>query len=269
MLYCRQRAQCKATSPCIVCQRILVCAPRLWGLMATFIIDCPRCRAKVGVEQTGSAERRGQDEDGDLYAEKIVVGLCPSCSTPLAGHTQQTHFQNWHDQYDQWSDVIRVHPNPPKTFSSYRIPRTVTHSLLEADRTLQAGAYIATCVMFGRAFEALCRDILEKTSPGTETKRLMLGAGIKALKEKNIIDQRLYDWGQQVQAFRNLAAHGEDFSASREDAEDLQAFVHAITEYVYDLADRYEVFKERAEERKKPRPSAAEMFGGLTFPKPD
>lgn len=171
--------------------------------MTTFIIDCPRCRAKVGVEQTGCAVRRGQDEDGDLYAEKIVVGLCPSCTTPLAGYTQQTHFEGWHDhEYDQWSDVIRVHPNPPKTFSSYRIPRTVTHSLLEADRTLQAGAYIATCVMFGRAFEGLCRDILEKMSPGTETKRMMLGAGIKALKEKNIIDQRLYDWGQQVQAFK-------------------------------------------------------------------
>jgi Domain of unknown function (DUF4145) len=234
--------------------------------MATFIIDCPRCRAKVGVVETGSAERSGVGEDGDPYAEKIVVGLCPSCSTPLAGHTQQTHFEGWHDQYNQWSDVIRVHPKPPKTFSSYRIPRTVTHSLLEADRTLQAGAYIATCVMFGRAFEALCRDILEKMSPGTTTKRMMLGAGIKALKEKNIIDQRLYDWGLQVQAFRNLAAHGEDFDASREDAEDLQAFVHAITEYVYDLADRYEVFKERAEERKKPRPSVAEMFGSLVKP---
>jgi hypothetical protein len=120
--------------------------------------------------------------------------------------------------------------------------------------------------MFGRAFEALCRDILERMAPGTATKRVMLGAGIKALKERNIIDQRLYDWGQQVQAFRNLAAHGEDFNASREDAEDLQAFVHAITEYVYDLTDRYEEFKERAEERKKPRPSAAEMFKSIIKP---
>jgi hypothetical protein len=238
--------------------------------MPTFIIDCPRCRAKVGVVETGSAERTGSDEDGDPFADKIVVGLCPSCSIPLAGYTQQTRFEGWQDhEYSQWSDVVRVYPKTPKTFSSYRIPRTVTQSLLEADRTLQAGAYIATCVMFGRAFEALCRDILQKMAPGTETKRMMLGAGIKALKEKNIIDQRLYDWGQQVQAFRNLAAHGEDFDASREDAEDLQAFVHAITEYVYDLTDRYEEFKERAEERKKPRKSVAEMFGGLTFPKPD
>jgi Domain of unknown function (DUF4145) len=172
----------------------------------------------------------------------------------------------WRHEYDQWSDVIRVHPKPPKTFSSFRIPKTVTQSLLEADRTLQAGAYIATCVMFGRAFEALCRDILVKMAPGTATKRMMLGAGIKALKEKNIIDQRLHDWGLQVQAFRNLAAHGEDFDASREDAEDLQAFVHAITEYVYDLTDRYEEFKERAEERKRPRPTIAQMFGPLLEP---
>jgi hypothetical protein len=238
--------------------------------MATFIIDCPRCRAKVGVVETGRAERSSFDEDGDPCAEKIVVGLCPSCSTPLAGYTQQTRFEGWQDhEYSEWSDVVRVHPKPPKTFSSYRIPRTVTHSLLEADRTLQAGAYTATCVMFGRAFEGLCRDILEKMAPDTATKRITLGAGIKALKEKNIIDQRLYDWGQQVQAFRNLAAHGEDFDASREDAEDLQAFVHAITEYVYDLTDRYEEFKERAEERKKPRKSVAEMFGGLIGPKPN
>ena len=88
----------------------------------------------------------------------------------------------------------------------------------------------------------------------------------QSFEEKNIIDQRLYDWGQQVQAFRNLAAHGEDFSASREDAEDLQAFVHAITEYVYDLTDRYEEFKERTEERKKPRPSTAEMFKSIIKP---
>jgi hypothetical protein len=51
--------------------------------------------------------------------------------------------------------------------------------------------------------------------------------------------------------------------------EDLQAFVYAITEYVYDLTDRYSEFKEREEEKKRPRKSVAEMFGGLTIPKTD
>jgi Domain of unknown function (DUF4145) len=79
----------------------------------------------------------------------------------------------------------------------------------------------------------------------------MLGEGIRALRDKNVIDGRLFDWSQQLQAFRNLAAHPEDIAISREDAEDLQTFVYAIVEYVYDLTDRYNEFKSRAGARAK------------------
>jgi hypothetical protein len=71
------------------------------------------------------------------------------------------------------------------------------------------------------------------------------------------------------QTLRDLAAHSEDITISREDAEDLQPFVYAITEYIYDLTDRYNEFKERAENRKKPRPSAAEMFKSVVIKPPD
>ena len=61
-----------------------------------------------------------------------------------------------------------------------------------------------------------------------------------------------------------VAAHpDDDFSFDRADIEDMQAFTYAITEYVYDLTDRYEEFKERQEERKRPRPSVAEMFASV------
>jgi uncharacterized protein YutE (UPF0331/DUF86 family) len=79
----------------------------------------------------------------------------------------------------------------------------------------------------------------------------MLGKGIKELKDRNIIDQRLYDWSQQLQAFRNIAAHPDETEISREDAEDLQSFVYAIVEYIYDLADRYDEFKDRINRLKK------------------
>ncbi len=79
----------------------------------------------------------------------------------------------------------------------------------------------------------------------------MLGEGIKKLREKGVIDDRLYAWSQQLQAFRNLAAHPTDTSIDRQDAEDLQTFVRSIVEYIYDLADRYEEFKARIEMRKK------------------
>jgi hypothetical protein len=81
----------------------------------------------------------------------------------------------------------------------------------------------------------------------------MLGEGIRQLKDKGFIDDRLYDWSQQLHAFRNAAAHPTDEPISRDDAEDLQSFVYAIIEYVYDLTDRYAEFKERMQMKAKRR----------------
>jgi len=241
--------------------------------MANFIADCPHCQAKVAVEETGRAEDCGfDDEVGEPYGWRLLIGNCPRCKTPIAAQSRQLNFAGWEgDENDVWSDPVRVHPKPPKTFSSFRIPSTVTKSLAEADIALQGNACLAACVMFGRALEALCRDVLftreEKKAirAGTSKKRLMLAEGIKQLREKDYIDNRLFDWSQHLHAFRNLAAHPDsDAAITRQDAEDLQAFVYAITEYIYDLADRYEEFKERQAERKRPRRSAAEMFASVT-----
>ena len=228
----------------------------------TFIIDCPWCKAKVAAEEKGRAERNGFDEEiGEPYAYKVFVGICPSCKSILAGESEQIGFDS---NKDIWSDVVRIYPKPPKTFSSYRIPRVVTDSLNEADRSLQAGANIAACVMLGRSLEALCRHILDSksemasdstTSSNKRKKRIMLGEGIKQLKEKKIIDDRLFEWSEQLKAFRNLAAHPEDIKISREDTEDLQTFVYAIVDYVYDLADRYEEFKRRMKKTSKRKKS--------------
>jgi len=248
--------------------------------MATFIIDCPRCKAKVGAEHKGNIDRSYFDDDaGEPFGERILIGKCPSCSLSLVGRAEQIAFRGYQgDERDAFSDVVRVYPDPPKVFTSHRIPRPLTQSLLEADRSLQASANIAACVMLGRALEALCRDVLEPKPEKAETeeaaaarqrarRRLMLSAGIKELREKKFIDDRLYDWSLSLNAVRNLAAHPEDITVSRQDAEDLQAFVYAITEYVYDLTDRYNEFKEREEEKKKPRRSASEMFASIV-PKP-
>lgn len=224
----------------------------------TFIVDCHLCKAKVAATEAGRAERFCfDDEAGQPYGKRVFVGNCPSCGIILVGQSDQINFENFDADQDRWSDVVRVFPQPPKSFSSWRIPQVVSDSLNEADRSLQAGANIAACVMLGRALEALCRDVLEpeyselKTRPAKPKKKLMLGEGIKKLRDTKVIDDRLYDWSQQLQAFRNLAAHPEDISISREDASDLQTFVNAIVEYVYDLSDRYEEFKTRAENRAK------------------
>lgn len=224
----------------------------------TFIVDCHICKAKVAAIESGQAERCYFDEDAqEPYGKRVFIGTCPSCTAILVGESDQIDFEGYNAYDNAWSDIVRVFPNPPKSFSSERIPRVVSDSLNEADRSFQAGANIAACVMLGRALEALCRDILEPNAAKAgaadtkTTKRLMLGEGIKKLRDANIIDDRLYHWSQQLHAFRNLAAHPEDISISREDVGDLQTFVNAIVEYVYDLTDRYEDFKKRADARGK------------------
>lgn len=233
----------------------------------TFIIDCPYCKAKVAAEVSGFAENSGREYDSnEPYAERLYVGKCPRCGTLLAGESHQTVFIEMGAEFDEWSDVVRLYPKPIKIFSSHRIPSVVTDSLVEGDRSLQAGAHTAACVMFGRALEAVCRDLLlpaplskrrirrrqqevsDKSS--SPIKKIMLAQGIRELKDKNLIDQRLFDWSQQLKAFRDIAAHPDDISISRRDAEDLQTFVYAIVEYIYDLTDRYEAFKRRLERRK-------------------
>jgi Domain of unknown function (DUF4145) len=225
----------------------------------TFIVECPYCKAKVGAIEEGRAVEGGLDDGGSPYANAIIVGKCPGCNCLIAGTSEQIRFEGIDDEYDRWSDAVRIYPKPAKSFPSTRTPRVLRESLIEADRAIQANANIAACVMFGRALEALCRDhLLDKhvADPATKKKTIMLGQGIKQLRDKNIIDDRLYDWSQQLQAFRNLAAHpDDDFAPSRQDTEDLQAFVYAITEYVYDLTDRYNEFKRRMAEKEKKKPA--------------
>lgn len=233
----------------------------------TFIVDCHNCRAKVAAIESGRAVRSGVDDDsGEPWGERVLLGKCPQCDSILTAHSTQIDFAGLDADYDRWTDAVRVFPRPSKAFSSYRIPRVVTETLVEADRCLQANANIAACVMFGRALEAVCQNIIEEAErpkadapvvppptpidgdKSTERRkpRINLGAGIKRLRDLKVIDDRLYDWSQQLQAFRNLAAHAADVTISRADAEDLQTFVYAIIEYIYDLADRYQEFKERA-----------------------
>lgn len=233
-----------------------------------FIIDCPYCKAKVAAEVSGIAENSGRGYySNEPYADKLYVGKCPRCETLLAGESHQTVFIEEGAEFDEWSDVVRLYPKPIKTFSSYRIPSIVIDSLVEGDRSLQGGAPTAACVMFGRALEAVCRDLLQPSRPSkgrirrrhqesitklnSPMKKIMLSQGIRELREKNLIDERLYDWSQQLKAFRDIAAHPDDISISSQDAEDLQIFVYAIVKYIYDLADRYEDFKERITRRNK------------------
>jgi len=227
---------------------------------STFVIDCPECKAKVAATEMGRAERTYVDKEiGEPVGHRLHIGSCQRCGSLLAGESEQISFDGYNADEDEWSNIVRIYPKPPKTFISNHIPHVVKESLLEADLSLEAGANIAACAMLGRALEAVCRDILDPEKKATgkrgekspRRRKIMLAEGIKKLREQKVIDDRLYEWSQQLHAFRNLAAHPEDTTISRQDSEDLQIFVYAIVDYIYDLADRYDEFKFRAEKQRK------------------
>jgi hypothetical protein len=108
--------------------------------------------------QGGKAERSYFNEyAGEPVGKRLLVGSCPSCKTLIADTSYQTGFEEVDAEYDEWSDVVRVFPQPPRTSTSHRIPNAVTQSLLKGDKSIQAGASMAACVMFGRALEAARR----------------------------------------------------------------------------------------------------------------
>ena len=69
--------------------------------------------------------------------------------------------------------------------------------------------------------------------------------GLKELHERQIIDTRLYQWGDELRKHRNLAAHASDAQFALNDAKDLHDFATAICEYVFVLTGKFESFQKR------------------------
>lgn len=102
--------------------------------------------------------------------------------------------------------------------------------------------------MAGRAVEGICRHF--------STKGSYLRGGLKELKERGIIDSRLYEWGEALRGERNRASHAEDTTISTHDAEDILSFTYAIVDYVFLLTKKFEAFKKRKAKVKSQPPNS-------------
>lgn len=103
------------------------------------------------------------------------------------------------------------------------LPLGALHEVQQA--CFKARAYSACAVMCGRALEGICRHF--------ETRSQYLGGGLKELRERSVIDGRLFEWAQALQNSRNLSAHATGQKVSKQDASDLLDFTKAICEYTF------------------------------------
>jgi hypothetical protein len=91
--------------------------------------------------------------------------------------------------------------------------------------------------MCGRAIEGICVH--------NKTKVKTLHGGLKELLDKEIIDKRLFTWGDELRKLRNLSAHATGERVPQQDASDVLAFAHAITDYVFVLTEQFQEFMSR------------------------
>lgn len=199
------------------------------------IIECPHCKSRVDGLVKGEATI---PDDEYPFEQKAVLVVCPACRNPLLGTTELLQVDvdaaEWQNLYRQW---------PPRGDQvSRNIPDIARISLLEANVCFEAGAYSACAVMCGRTIEGVCVHY----DPSVK----LLVKGLELLKDRGIIDSRLFSWGTALRLHRNVGAHASAERISKEDARDLLDFATAICEYVFVLNEKFDRFQARQKKSK-------------------
>jgi len=202
------------------------------------IIECPYCESKVDGEVKGEHESYNPHEDSSPF--KAVLLKCPICNNAILGGSDLE--QTGPEKHD-WSNLNRLWPQQ-ESYISWEIPEIARNSLIEARRCYKAKAYSACTVMSGRTLEGVCKY--------HSTKANSLVNGLKELKNKGIIDDRLYQWGEELRKHRNIGAHATEEKISKDDSKDLLDFAQAICDYVFVLNARFNRFMERKDKTAAP-----------------
>jgi hypothetical protein len=120
---------------------------------------------------------------------------------------------------------------------SLAIPGSIRLAYEEARTCFRAKAYTATAIM--------CRKTLEGIAEEHKVTIRNLASALKEMKDKGVIESRLYEWADALRISGNEAAHGVSTSISPQDAKDILEFTNALLEYVFTFQERFKQFKER------------------------
>jgi hypothetical protein len=201
------------------------------------IIECHECKARVDAEEIGFVE-----QEEAFWLERVYLLRCPVCRKALVAHCEDL----LPTEQQKWSQPVRVYPKPGRAVSLYEssgVPKVVIDSLKEAEKCMQVAAYLAAAAMAGRAVEGICRHFSIKAN--------YLSSGLKELRDRGLIDSRIYEWGEALRGERNKASHAQDSVISAQDAEDILSFTYAIVDYVFLLTKKFEDYRKRKEKGEK------------------
>lgn len=189
------------------------------------VLECDQCSAIVDAQVL--KEHWFHHPSGDTYVYSFAV--CPRCEGPFIA-IQEQDFDN------SRSAPRRLYP-VSELASSSTLPAAIRPSFEEATRCYRAKAFTATAVMCRKTLEAICH------AHGVEERGL--AGSLRVLKEREVIDSRLYEWADALRLFGNDAAHDINVTIEGPDAKDILDFTRALVEYVFTFRERFEEFKKR------------------------
>ena len=189
------------------------------------LVECTACEAYVDGELIADYV---DVEEPSGTAGKYSFLKCPRCGRPF--------IMLQIDDGPGWDEPSRIYP-PIEMGVSLAIPSSLRSAYDEARSCFRAKAYTATAIM--------CRKTLEGIADENKITSRNLSSALKEMKEKGIIENRLYEWADALRISGNEAAHGVNSKISSQDAKDILEFTHALLEYVFTFQEKFEQFKNR------------------------
>jgi hypothetical protein len=195
----------------------------------SMLLECKHCEAMVDAKELFTYEYEEVAEGYGPFDTKVTFAKCPACDAPLLAGQINTA--------DGWDEPDRFYP-PMDRELYLEVPDHIVRAFTEARTCLRAKAYTAAAIMCRKTLEGICSEHGVRSS-GT------LAAQLKKLKENGVIENRLFEWAEELRTMGNEAAHGVEFVVSRDDARDTLEFTEALIEYVFTYRDKFENFKKR------------------------
>ncbi len=194
------------------------------------IVECESCNAFVEARYHGAVTK---EFGGRAPSVQFVLLSCDRCGSPIV--VEQTHIGN-EAEGDIWSPPKRLFPT-----SRYRAnpsaPKSIQQAFDEAYTCYRSRAYTAAAILCRKTLEGICE------AHGVRERSLM--TSLKRLKEKGVIDERLFEWSDMLRGAGNDAAHDINVIISEADATDILEFTNAIVDYLFSYRERFEKFKAR------------------------
>lgn len=188
------------------------------------IIECLNCEAKVDAKEVAHYEQQNEFDPPAKY----TFLKCVNCASPFL--ILQENFGSG------WDEPYRIFPPQDKRVNPL-LPKPIKSAYEEALACFKAKAFTAVAMMCRKTIEGICNEhgANEKT----------LASNLRQLKEKGIIESRLFEWAEALRMFGNEAAHDVNITFSREDAKHILEFTDALLEYVFTFRDKFSEFMKK------------------------